>query len=70
MTTTAQTASRPWSPSNRDTLIYRWVKFEGYKQMEVASMLRIHQSTVSRVLRPSSLATNPSPQASCSYIGS
>jgi hypothetical protein len=27
-------------------------------------------STVSRVLRPSSLATNPSPQASCSYIGS
>ena len=27
-------------------------------------------STVSRVLRPSSRATNPSPQASCSYMGS
>src|SRR6478609_10781674 len=50
-TSTAATLNSRWSPSADDLLIYRGVKFEGYTQKQVASMLRIHQSTVSRVIQ-------------------
>ncbi len=43
--------SRSWKPSPDDHLIYQWVKFEGYTQTEVASMLRISQPTVCRVIQ-------------------
>jgi hypothetical protein len=29
---TKQPASRPWSPTSRDQLIFHWVKFEGHTQ--------------------------------------
>jgi hypothetical protein len=48
MTTT--TASRPWTPTNQDRIIYRWVKFDGHKQSWVAEQLEMHQSTVSRII--------------------
>jgi hypothetical protein len=48
MTTT--TATRPWTPSDRDRLIFRWVKFDGHKQAWVAGQLDMHQSTVSRIV--------------------
>ncbi len=48
MTTT--TAARPWSPSDRDRMIYKWVKFDGHKQSWVADQLELNQSTVSRIL--------------------
>ena len=51
MTTSTATLNSCWQPSADDHLIYRWVKFEGYTQSQVASMLRIHQSTVSRVIQ-------------------
>ncbi len=40
-----------WQPSADDHLIYRWIKFEGYTQSQVAQMLRISQPTVSRVIQ-------------------
>jgi sigma-70-like protein len=42
--------SRPWSPSDRDRLIFQWVKFEGHTQSWVADQLDMSQSTVSRIL--------------------
>src|SRR3954465_12077523 len=47
MTTT--TTARPWIPSDRDRLIYRWCKFDGHKQSWVADQLGMNQSTVSRI---------------------
>jgi hypothetical protein len=44
------TTSRSWSPSDRDRLIYRWVKFDGHKQSWVADQLGMNQSTVSRIV--------------------
>src|SRR5262249_5890915 len=49
MTTTASTL-RPWIPSDRDRIIYRWVKFDGHKQSWVADQLGMNQSTVSRIV--------------------
>ena len=43
-------ARRPWSPDARDHLIYHLVKFGGQTQEQVASMQRIHQGTVSRII--------------------
>ena len=40
-----------YQPSADDHLIYRWIKFEGYTQSQVAQMLRISQPTVSRVIQ-------------------
>ena len=39
-----------WTPSDRDRLIYRWVKFDGHKQSWVADQLDLNQSTVSRII--------------------
>jgi hypothetical protein len=49
MTTTTATF-RPWAPTERDRMIYRWVKFDGHKQSWVAEQLEMHQSTVSRII--------------------
>ena len=49
MTTTSASA-RPWNPSDRDRLIYRWVKFDGHKQSWVADQLNLNQSSVSRII--------------------
>ena len=38
------------TPSDQERLIYRWAKFEGMKQTEIASQLGIHQSNVSRAI--------------------
>jgi hypothetical protein len=43
-------ASRPWSPTKRDRLIFHWVKFEGHTQSWVAHQFDIDQSTVSRIV--------------------
>jgi transposase len=48
MTTT--TATKTWSPTDRERMIYRWVKFDGHKQSWVAQQLDMHQSTVSRIV--------------------
>jgi transposase len=42
--------TRPWTPTDRDRMIFRWIKFEGYKQSWVAEQLEINQSTVSRIV--------------------
>ena len=42
--------NRPWSPTDRDRLIYHWVKFDGHKQSWVAQQLNLNQSTVSRIV--------------------
>jgi hypothetical protein len=39
-----------WTPTDRDRLIYRWVKFDGHKQSWVADQLDLNQSTVSRII--------------------
>ena len=41
---------RAWQPEARDHFIYTLVKFEGHTQGEVASMQRISQATVSRII--------------------
>lgn len=41
---------REWTPSQRDQLVFRWVKFEGKAQGWVAEQLGLHQSTVSRMV--------------------
>ena len=43
-------SSRAWSPTDRDRLIFRWVKFEGHTQSWVAQQLELNQSTVSRIV--------------------
>jgi hypothetical protein len=44
-------ASHPeWTPSDRERLVFQWVKFEGRTQGWVAEQLSIHQSTVSRMV--------------------
>jgi len=48
--TAPRPASQPWSPTDRDRLIFQWVKFDGHKQSWVASQLGIHQITVSRIV--------------------
>jgi len=50
--TTAPSASssRPWSPSDRDRLIFQWIKFDGHTQSWVAEQLDMNQSTVSRIV--------------------
>src|SRR4051812_44868682 len=42
--------TRTWTPSDRDRMIYKWVKFDGQKQSWVAQQLDLHQSTVSRII--------------------
>jgi hypothetical protein len=42
--------ARPWTPDQRDRLIFQWVKFEGQTQSWVAAQLEISQSTVSRII--------------------
>jgi len=49
-TNTTHAPSRPWSPTDRDRLIYHWVKFDGHKQTWVADQLGLNQSTVSRIV--------------------
>jgi hypothetical protein len=39
-----------WNPTDRDRMIYRWVKFDGHKQSWVADQLDMNQSTVSRII--------------------
>src|SRR5262245_52623103 len=41
---------RDWTPSDRDRLVFQWVKFEGHTQGWVAEQLEINQSTVSRIV--------------------
>jgi hypothetical protein len=41
---------RGWAPDDTDHLAYQWVKFDGKRQGEVARMLGIDQSTVSRIV--------------------
>src|SRR5688572_2172091 len=41
---------KPWAPSDRDRLIFQWVKFEGQTQSWVADQFEISQSTVSRIV--------------------
>jgi DNA-binding MarR family transcriptional regulator len=43
-------ANPEWTPSDRDQLVFRWVKFEGKTHGWVAEQLEIHQSTVSRMV--------------------
>ena len=52
-TTSTATSSprRPWSPTCDDHLIYQWVVMQGKTQSEVAGMLKVHQSTISRVIQ-------------------
>ena len=40
----------PWSPTDRDRLIFQWVKFEGHTQSWVAEQLDMNQSSVSRIV--------------------
>jgi hypothetical protein len=40
-----------WTPNANDHLIYDWVKMQGKTQAEVASLLNIHQGTVSRTIQ-------------------
>jgi hypothetical protein len=47
----SQRCRRPWQPSDRDHLIFRWVKFEGQTQGWVAQQFNIDQSTVSRIIQ-------------------
>jgi hypothetical protein len=42
--------NRSWAPSNRDRLIYTWVRFEGRSQAWAACELNLNQSTVSRII--------------------
>jgi hypothetical protein len=42
--------STPWTPTDRDRVIFQWVKFQGYTQSWVAEQLEISQSTVSRIV--------------------
>src|SRR5690349_20565394 len=44
------TTPSTWNPTDRDRMIYRWVKFDGHKQSWVAQQLDLHQSTVSRIV--------------------
>ena len=44
-------ARQPWMPSERERIIFRWVKFDGEKQSEVAHRFGINQSTVSRIVQ-------------------
>lgn len=44
-------SNSPWSPSGDDHLIYEWVVMQGKTQSEVAGMLKVHQSTISRVIQ-------------------
>src|SRR6187401_1103394 len=41
---------KPWTPSDRDRLIFQWIKFDGQTQSWVADQLEISQSTVSRTI--------------------
>ena len=41
---------REWQPEARDHLIYRWVKFDGMKQVHAAADFGISQATVSRII--------------------
>ena len=43
-------ATQPWTPTDRDRLIFQWVKFDGHKQSWVATQLGMHQTTVSRIV--------------------
>jgi len=42
--------STSWVPTDRDRVIFQWVKFEGQTQSWVAEQLGINQSTVSRIV--------------------
>jgi hypothetical protein len=42
---------RAWQPGARDHFIYHLVKFEGHSQSDAASMQRLSQATVSRVIQ-------------------
>src|SRR5262245_12792064 len=48
-TTTAP--RRPYSPSDNDHLIFKWLKLDGESQAWVASQFGISQSTVSRIIQ-------------------
>src|SRR5262245_33094338 len=48
--TSPSTRSRLWSPSDRDRLIFQWVKFEGQTQSWVGGQFNLSQSTVSRIV--------------------
>ena len=41
---------KPWTPTDRERLIFQWVKFEGQTQSWVADQFEISQSTVSRII--------------------
>ena len=42
---------QPWMPSERERIIFRWVKFDGERQSWVADQYGISQSTVSRIVQ-------------------
>src|SRR4051794_19952595 len=44
------TTPNTWNPSDRDRMIYKWVKFDSHKQSWVADQLDLNQSTVSRII--------------------
>jgi len=50
-TTTNPSSSHAWSPSDEDHLIYQLLKFEGKSQRQVASMRRISQATICRIVQ-------------------
>ena len=51
MSSTSPATPAPWSPTGDDHLIYQWVIMQGKTQSEVAGMLKVHQSTISRVIQ-------------------
>ena len=42
--------THPWSPADRDRMIYKWARFDGHKQSWIAQQLDLNQSTVSRIV--------------------
>src|SRR5947209_5889427 len=46
----ASPKSREWTPTDRDRVVFQWVRFEGKTQHWVAQQLAIHQTTVSRMI--------------------
>jgi transposase len=47
----AERRRRPWKPTQRDAMVFCWIKFEGMTQHWVAQQMGISQATVSRVVQ-------------------
>src|ERR1051325_8322342 len=48
--TAPRSNNRPWSPTDRERMIFQWVKFDGHTQAWVGQQLGMHQSSVSRII--------------------